>query len=75
MNAFLEMVFRRDRCLPTEIHGTSLAACLVRLQRVLTRYASPAFSRDLITYTPQIARWSGMTYQELLASFRTAENG
>ena len=71
-NALLEMACGRDRRVPTNINGKPFADCLLRLQRVLTRYASPSLSRDLARYTPLFARWSGMTYPELLISFQTA---
>jgi hypothetical protein len=71
-NAVLQMACDCDRRLPTEIHGKPLAECLRRMQRVITRYASPAFSNDLARYLPQIASWSGMTYRELLQSFQPA---
>jgi hypothetical protein len=73
MNRILEMMFSRDQRLPTEINGRPFAECLERIQRILLRYASPAFSNDLSRVTPGIAQWSGMTYGELLATFQRGQ--
>jgi hypothetical protein len=69
LNAVVEMLYRRDRRLPQAINGQSFEACLAQIQRVLMRYASPAFSSDLIRYAPRVARLSGMTYTQLLDAF------
>jgi hypothetical protein len=73
MSRLLEVIYVRGRRLPAEINGRPLADCLSRIQRVLVRYASPAFSKDLARLTAEIVRWSGQTYTELLATLQAAQ--
>jgi hypothetical protein len=73
MNRMLEIIYARDQRLPTEINGKPFADCLARIQQVLMRYASPAFAKDLSRCAPQIAKWSGMTYTELLSAFQNSD--
>jgi hypothetical protein len=71
LDALMRMVQFRNERLPAEINGKPLVECLSRIQRILMRYASPGFLRDLNRYGPQMQSFAHMTYLELLATFRS----
>jgi hypothetical protein len=71
LDALARMVQFRNERLPAEISGKPLAECLNRIQRILMRYASPAFSGDLNRYAPKLKNFANMTYLELLAAFQS----
>jgi hypothetical protein len=71
LDAVLRMVQFRNERLPAEINGKPLAECLNRIQRILMRYASPAFLKDLDRYGPTMRSFAHMSYLELLAAFRS----
>jgi hypothetical protein len=73
LNAVLRMIQFRDERLPDAINGKPLADCLGSFQKILTRYASPAFSADLRKYAPRLASYGGMTFPELIAALQSAE--
>ncbi len=51
LDGLARMIQFRNERLPAEINGRPLADCVSRIQRIVTRYASPAFVEDL-TDTP-----------------------
>ena len=69
VQAVLDLL-RPGRHLPREIDGRPLADCLERIGRVLARYASPALGADMARHGPRLARFSGLTYAEILASLQ-----
>ena len=71
LDALARMIQFRNERLPAEINGKPLAECLSRIQRIVTRYASPAFLGDLNQYAPKLKDFAHMTYLELLAAFRS----
>jgi hypothetical protein len=70
LEALARMIQVRNERLPAEVNGKPLGECLSRIQRILARYASPAFSADLNRYATQLAGFSQMTYLEVLAAFQ-----
>ncbi len=72
LDALSRMIQFRNERLPTEINGKPLAECLSRIQRIVTRYASPVFLEDLNRYAPKLEGYSRMTYPELLAALQSA---
>lgn len=68
---FRAVQFESER-LPPEINGRTLSDCLGRIQQVVLRYASPAFSADLGRHAPQLVHFSRMSYAELLHALETA---
>ncbi|HLX10869.1 MAG TPA: hypothetical protein VKY89_23675 [Thermoanaerobaculia bacterium] len=75
VQAVLDLAQRRGQRLPEEIEGRPFAECLARIGRVLSRYASPALAADLSRHGPRLARFAGLTYEQLLAALQpgTAE--
>jgi hypothetical protein len=71
LNALARMIQFRNERLPAEINGKPLAECLSRIERIVTRYASPAFLRDLNRYAPRAKDFARMSYLELLAAFQS----
>ncbi|MGC2111658.1 MAG: hypothetical protein WA655_19230 [Candidatus Korobacteraceae bacterium] len=71
LQAFLNMLQRRDEPLPTEIDGQSFVDCLERIKQVFARYASPAFAADLSRLAPRLESFAGLTYNQLLAALRS----
>jgi hypothetical protein len=70
LEAVLGMLQRRDQRLPETVEGKPLAECLAGIGRVLARYASPALAADLARFTPRVARFSGLTYEQVLTMLR-----
>jgi len=71
LDALARMIQFRNERLPAEINGKPLAECLSRIQRIVTRYASPNFLGDLNRYAPKLKDFAHMTYLELLAAFQS----
>lgn len=69
VQAVLDLL-RAGRHLPREIDGRPLADCLERIGRVLARHASPALGADVARHGPRLARFSGLTYAEILAALQ-----
>jgi hypothetical protein len=59
--------------IPSEIHGKPLAACLKKIQGVLTRYGSEALSAALSEFGPALVRLAGLTFSEALCA--SADSG
>jgi len=74
LQAFLNMLQRRDEPLPMEINGNSFADCLERIKEVFARYASPEFAADISRLAPRLESFAGLTYNQLLAALH-AESG
>ncbi len=75
LDAALAMLQRRDRRLPAAVDGRPLAECLAGIERALARYASPALAADLARFTPRLAGFAGLTYEQVLATLRTEGAG
>ena len=75
LDAALAMLQRRDRRLPAAVDGRPLAECLAGIERALARYASPALAADLARFTPRMAGFAGLTYEQVLATLRTEGAG
>jgi hypothetical protein len=71
LEAALAMLARRDQRLPAAVDGKPLAECLAGIERALIRYASPALAADLARFTPRLASFAGLTYEQVLAALRT----
>jgi hypothetical protein len=74
LDGLARMIQFRNERLPAEINGRPLADCLSRIQRIVMRYASPAFTDDLIQYAPGLAGFARMTYSEVLAHLQFADS-
>jgi hypothetical protein len=71
LDALARMIQLRNERLPAEINGKPLVECLSRIQRIVTRYGSPAFSEALNRYAPKLEGLAHMTYLELLAALQS----
>lgn len=70
LQAFLNMLQRRDQRLPVAINGKPFADCVERMRRVFARYASPALAKDLSRFAPRLETFAGLSYSQILASLR-----
>ena len=68
LQALLRVAQIPGQRIPSEIDGKPLAACLKKIQSVLTRYGSGALSTDLREFGPALARLAGLTYSEALGA-------
>jgi hypothetical protein len=68
---FLAMLQRSDDRIPSELEGKPLADCIMNIQRVLAKYASPAFAAVLDEYGPRIAKLAGHNAQDLAIAVET----
>ncbi len=68
LQALLRIAQIPGQRVPSEIDGKPLAACLKKIQSVLTRYGSEALSTDLSEFGPAVARLAGLTYSEALCA-------
>lgn len=69
LQALLRIAQIPGQRIPSEIDGKPLAACLKRIQSVLTRYGSEALSSDLREFGPALSRLAGLSYSEVLTAF------
>jgi hypothetical protein len=70
VQALMQMLQRHDQALPAEIDGRPLAECVAKIQKVLTRYASPGLAAGLREYAPRIAAMGGLNYAQILNTLR-----
>jgi hypothetical protein len=71
LQAFLNMLQRRDALLPKEINGQPLADCLERIKQGIVRYASPALAADLARFAPRLQSLAGLSYTQMLSELRS----
>ena len=71
LQAFLNMLQRRDQRLPVSINGKPFADCLERMRRVFARYASPALVADMSRFASRLEAMAGLDYPQILASLRS----
>jgi hypothetical protein len=72
LQALLRIAQIPGQRIPSEIDGRPLAACLKKIQSVLTRYGSGALSSDLREFGPALSRLAGLSYSEVLTAFEDA---
>jgi len=60
--------------LSSEIEGKPVTECLLKIQEIFSRYASPAFAADLNRMGPRIIELSGRSYNQALAVLREMQS-
>jgi hypothetical protein len=71
LQAFLNMLQRRDARLPKEINGQAFVDCLERIKQGIARYASPALAADLARFAPRLQSFAGLSYTQVLSELRS----
>jgi hypothetical protein len=72
LQSAIQMTQARNRRLPDEINGRSLADCLQTMRQILIRYGSRALAADLEKHGPQLIRLVGLNYQELITALQAS---
>jgi hypothetical protein len=67
LQTVFNMARSKDQRFPSEVNGKPLTECLLKLQKILTRYGSEPLVDDLAKYSSRLLALSHLSYPQMLS--------